>query len=57
MEPDTDLEYDLAHDTSGQTPPVGPVESAEELVTVVTDTPLYDGGDYSYDLAHDVPGR
>jgi hypothetical protein len=24
---------------------------------VVTATPGYDGGDYSYDLAHDIPGR
>jgi hypothetical protein len=50
-EPDTDLEYDLAHEASAVTEQSrdhhdGPVIS--------TSTPDYDG-DYSYDLAHDIP--
>jgi hypothetical protein len=48
-----DLEYDLAHEASGVTPPVSP-HNREEREAVVTATPEYDG-DYSYDLAHDVP--
>jgi hypothetical protein len=48
-----DLEYDLAHEASGVTPPVSP-HDREEREAVVTATPEYDG-DYSYDLAHDVP--
>ena len=47
-----DLAYDLAHEmtevsTAGSDGP-------EEREAVVTATPEYDG-DYSYDLAHDVP--
>jgi hypothetical protein len=48
-----DLEYDLAHEASGVTPPVSP-QNGEHREAVVTATPEYDG-DYSYDLAHDVP--
>jgi hypothetical protein len=52
-DPGTDLEYDLAHETdrgiAAATPP-----SQEEHEPVVTETPEYEG-DYSYDLAHDVP--
>ena len=51
-EPGADLEYDLAHEASGADTVVGPEEKARE--TVVTATPAYDG-DYSYDLAHDIP--
>jgi hypothetical protein len=50
-----DLEYDLAHEEIGA--PGGdkpPVERGRPAV--VTDTPSYHG-DYSYDLAHDIPGR
>jgi hypothetical protein len=46
-----DLEYDLAHEGSGEP------DTAEQRVPdimVATATPDYDG-DYSYDLAHDVP--
>jgi len=51
----TDLEYDLAHEASynGMT---ARAENEGQPVTVATDTPGYDG-DYSYDLAHDIPGR
>ena len=50
-----DLEYDLAHEASGVTTPVSP-HNGEQREAVVTATPEYDG-DYSYDLAHDVPGK
>lgn len=48
-----DLEYDLAHEASAMTTPVSP-HNREQREAVVTATPEYDG-DYSYDLAHDVP--
>ena len=38
-EPDTDLEYDLAHEASA----------------VTEQSPRHYDGDYSYDLAHDIP--
>ncbi len=50
--PGADLEYDLAHEASG----AATSAAHEDHVAVVTGTPEYDG-DYSYDLAHDVPGR
>ena len=49
----TDLEYHLAHEASGVTTPVSP-HNREQREAVVTATPEYEG-DYSYDLAHDVP--
>ena len=52
-DPGEDLEYDLAHEwTSGGAahPP------AHASVYVATQTPDT-GGDYGYDMAHDVPGR
>jgi len=49
-EPGADLQYDLAHETSGAGTVVGPKEEGPRE-TVVTGTPAYDG-DYSYDLAH-----
>jgi hypothetical protein len=48
-----DLEYHLAHEASGVTTPVSP-HNREQREAVVTATPEYEG-DYSYDLAHDVP--
>jgi hypothetical protein len=48
-----DLEYDLAHEAGGVTTPVSP-HNRTQREPVVTATPEYDG-DYSYDLAHDVP--
>ena len=45
-----DLEYDLAHEATA----VGPAHRDAEHEPVATATPEYDG-DYSYDLAHDVP--
>jgi len=50
--PEPDLEYDLAHEADAAAQPARPTQS--DAVTVVTQTPDYDG-DYSYDLAHDVP--
>ena len=53
-QPGPDLEYDLAHEEisdSGNTRS----EKAKQQITVATETPHYDG-DYSYDLAHDIPG-
>ena len=47
-----DLEYDLAHEASGVATPANPHSGEHEAV--VTATPEYDG-DYSYDLAHDIP--
>lgn len=49
-DPGTDLEYDLAHEARGRSAPASP----QEHEPVVTATPEYEG-DYSYDLAHDVP--
>jgi hypothetical protein len=51
-EPGADLEYDLAHETSGAAVVVGPEEEGPRE-TVVIGTPAYDG-DYSYDLAHGI---
>ena len=53
----SDLEYDLAHETqppSGASSPED--DEAPDTVRVTTETPSYHG-DYSYDLAHEVPGR
>ena len=49
---DSDLEYDLAHEWAE--PAAHPPERAS--VYVATET-VDAGGDYGYDLAHDVPGR
>jgi hypothetical protein len=48
-----DLEYDLAHEVAGL---AAPASSHDQNYgePVVTATPDYDG-DYSYDLAHDIP--
>jgi hypothetical protein len=56
--PAPDLEYDLAHEAiPGTVSTAGPVPAQEQhLILVATQTQDYDG-DYSYDLAHDVPGR
>jgi hypothetical protein len=52
---EVDLEYDLAHEWTG-----GPSDAAPRLdrpaVYVATET-ADEGGDYGYDMAHDVPGR
>ena len=49
-----DLEYDLAHEFSGiATPASSDTQTHGE--PIVTTTPEYHGGDYSYDLAHDIP--
>lgn len=50
-----DLEYDLAHETSGLQKPVER-EHDDHQAAVATTTPAY-AGDYSYDLAHDMPDR
>lgn len=46
-----DLEYDLAHEAAGVEQAPAQDERADQVVTT---TPEYDG-DYSYDLAHDIP--
>jgi hypothetical protein len=51
QQPEPDLEYDLAHEASEVSTPLNPHRDPEP---VATETPEYDG-DYSYDLAHDVP--
>lgn len=48
----SDLEYDLAHEARAEDAQTA--EIAESPAAVATGTPDYDG-DYSYDLAHDVP--
>ena len=52
-EPGADLEYDLAHEAATGPTTVGP-DRDQPTEPVVTATPTYDG-DYSYDLAHDIP--
>ena len=47
-----DLEYDLAHEAVG--PPAPRPDDQARCVPIM---PADGGGDYSYDLAHDVPGR
>jgi hypothetical protein len=50
-----DLEYDLAHEwTSGPDDASG--RRDRPAVYVATET-ADEGGDYGYDMAHDVPGR
>lgn len=57
--PGTDLAYDLAHEAheAHGPAPSGEGDHADDRAAenVCTATPDYDGGDYSYDLAHDVP--
>jgi hypothetical protein len=58
-EPGSDLEYDLAHESTGGIAAGGdlpPRQDQRPSVYVPTETKDYDG-DYGYDLAHDVPGR
>ena len=54
-EVEVDLEYDLAHEWTS-----GPDDAAPRrdrpTVYVATET-VDQGGDYGYDMAHDVPGR
>lgn len=60
QEPAPDLEYDLAHEGEAAgwaaAPSAKQGEQGEQHVYVATRTPEADG-DYSYDLAHDVPDR
>jgi hypothetical protein len=53
-QPETDLEYDLAHEWAAD-PHAAPTHPAV-TVQVVTETDDR-GGDYGYDLAHGVPRR
>ena len=48
-----DLEYDLAHEAEVQSTTMSP-ESDERRPTALPEMPA-DSGDYSYDLAHDIP--
>jgi hypothetical protein len=53
-QPETDLEYDLAHEWGAD--PHAVAAHPAVLVQVVTETDDR-GGDYGYDMAHDVPRR
>ena len=50
----TDLEYDLAHEWAAD--PHAPASHPGAIVQVCTETDDR-GGDYGYDMAHDVPRR
>jgi hypothetical protein len=49
-----DLEYDLAHEAATDGVPVQSGDPTLTSEAVATQTEDYDG-DYSYDLAHDIP--
>jgi hypothetical protein len=52
----SDLEYDLAHEAPGTAGGADPAATRPpERTYVATETADYDGGDYGYDLAHDIP--
>lgn len=53
-QPDTDLEYDLAHEWAAD--PHAASWRPGSMVQVFTETDDR-GGDYGYDMAHDVPRR
>ena len=53
-QPGSDLEYDLAHEWAAD--PHAAVSHRADMVQVVTETDDR-GGDYGYDMAHDVPRR
>ena len=53
-QPESDLEYDLAHEWAAD--PHAAASHPAVLVQVVTETDDR-GGDYGYDMAHDVPRR
>jgi hypothetical protein len=53
-QPDSDLEYDLAHEWAAD--PHAPTSRPGVIVQVATETDDW-GGDYGYDMAHDVPRR
>jgi hypothetical protein len=53
FQPDTDLEYDLAHEWAAD--PQAARSQPGVIVQVCTETDDL-GGDYGYDMAHDVPG-
>jgi hypothetical protein len=48
-----DLEYDLAHEAAWESAKNSPI-SDEPRAAVLPEMPT-DDGDYSYDLAHDIP--
>ena len=53
--PDTDLEYDLAHEWAADQQAA---RSHPGVIIVQVSTETDDqGGDYGYDMAHDVPRR
>lgn len=53
-QPDSDLEYDLAHEWAAD--PHASTSRPGVIVQVSTETDD-PGGDYGYDMAHDVPRR
>lgn len=54
VQPETDLEYDLAHEWAAD--PHTAASRPGVVVQVFTETDDT-GGDYGYDMAHDVPRR
>ncbi|MDQ1601881.1 MAG: hypothetical protein QOD68_3355 [Actinomycetota bacterium] len=50
---DTDLEYDLAHEWAADPHAARPHPGMVQVSTETDDR----GGDYGYDMAHDVPRR
>ena len=51
-----DLEYDLAHEAVADLDSAAPSQPARAPASdVATRTGTYGGGDYGYDLAHDIP--
>jgi hypothetical protein len=54
-QPEADLEYDLAHEWT-TSPDHADAARVQSRVYVATET-VDQGGDYGYDMAHDVPSR
>ena len=52
-DPGEDLEYDLAHEWTAAAGRAAPAHPSVYVATQTADQ----GGDYGYDMAHDVPGR
>ena len=53
--PDSDLEYDLAHEWAAADPHTA--RSHPGVIVQVSTETDDQGGDYGYDMAHDVPRR
>jgi hypothetical protein len=51
----SDLEYDLAHEALPETDSARSGTAKPSRPTYVATETDYEGGDYGYDLAHDIP--